>query len=115
MSAGYYIAALRCVSQAHNRLHTPGLFVHSYEACTGQPLQGKQPRSKQQLRQLMQATAAVRWAVDTGQPIPEHVSPHQVGSCYNCCCFSCCHTRAMEAVGGSLLQRQDDSLCLAEI
>lgn len=60
------------------RLRTPGLFVHSYEQLTGQPLRGKQAKGLRQQRQLLEAVADVRVALDEGTPLPETGAEHQV-------------------------------------
>eukprot|EP00879_Flechtneria_rotunda_P030271 GHRR01032884.1.p1 GENE.GHRR01032884.1~~GHRR01032884.1.p1 ORF type:complete len:221 (+),score=91.59 GHRR01032884.1:1189-1851(+) len=65
--------------QAGQRLHTPGLFVDSIQACCGPTKSFSKPTysSAAHLRQLLVATAPVRWALDTGLDLPSHITAHQ--------------------------------------
>jgi hypothetical protein len=71
------IACLTAFLARH--LDCPGLFLHSCEAASGLPPRGRQPRGRQQVAQLLAATADVRWALDLGEQLPLHATPHQVG------------------------------------
>lgn len=70
---------VRLTSFLSRHLSTPGLFVHSHEVACGLPPRGRQPRGQQQVARLLAATAAARWALDTGEPFPEFLTAHQVG------------------------------------
>lgn len=82
-----------CCLQAQQRLHTPGLFVDSIRACLGTSSSSTggggssaggagrgQLRSSAALQQLLAATAPVRWSLDTGLDMPQHVTPHQAAA-----------------------------------
>jgi hypothetical protein len=60
------------------RLDCPGLFVHSCELACGLPPRGRRPRGRAQVQKLLAATADVRWALDIGEELPPHATPHQV-------------------------------------
>jgi len=64
-----------------SRLATPGLFVHSHEYACGLPLRGRQPKGQGQVEMLLEVTAGVRWALDTGDALPDYATAHQVCVC----------------------------------
>ncbi|WIA30981.1 hypothetical protein OEZ86_001026 [Tetradesmus obliquus] len=70
----------RLVSLLQVHLHTPGLFVHSHSACCSSLQPRHAPHTKQQLQQLLAATAPIRWALDAGVDFPQHATPHQAAA-----------------------------------
>uniref|UniRef100_A0A383VSK7 Rho-GAP domain-containing protein n=1 Tax=Tetradesmus obliquus TaxID=3088 RepID=A0A383VSK7_TETOB len=70
----------RLVSFLQVHLHTPGLFVHSHSACCSSLQPRHAPHTKQQLQQLLAATAPIRWALDAGVDFPQHATPHQAAA-----------------------------------
>lgn len=74
--------------QAGQRLHTPGIFVDSIQLCLGSPAANNtgssnkvpQLRTQSQQQQLLEVTAPVRWALDTGLDFASHVTVHQAAA-----------------------------------